>query len=90
MSVAPMSAAADEVHYLDDVAAFQRVRSEHVAVAKDRSVVLYDNQSRVDSERAKQLAKRAISRNLPRGSVHRQRDRPVRARRLHHTPKYSG
>jgi hypothetical protein len=85
-----MSAASDEVDYLENVTALESARCEGFTIAQDRAVVFHYHKPGIDSQRAKQLAKRTIPWNLPRGSVHRQRDRPVRARRLHHTPKYSG
>src|SRR6266496_4517448 len=85
----PMSAASDEVNYLDDVAAVKRMGVKAVAISENRPVVLDHNESRIDSERVEQLAKRAVTRYLPRGSVHRQSDRLFRGRRLHHRLKYS-
>ena len=74
---------------LNDVAAGQWLGSVFVAVAKNRAVVLDDDETRVEAERAEELRQRAILRYLPGRAVHRQGDYPARSSPDHRL-KYSG
>jgi len=85
-----MSAAADEVDDLEHVPACERLSGVLLTIAKNRSIVLDDNQAWIQAERAKELRQRAIPRNLPWRAVHRQGDDPARFRSPNHTLKYSG
>jgi hypothetical protein len=53
--VPAISATSDEVDYLHDITAGERMRREFFAIAENCAVVLHDNQSRIYFERTEQL-----------------------------------
>ena len=74
---------------LDDVTVAERQRGVRVPVTKNRSVVLDYDEPGIYSKRSEQACNRAVTLQLPWGSVHHQGDYPARFRRLNHMLKYS-
>ena len=84
-----MSAPTDEVDDLHNVTVVQIQLGIRVPVAKDRAIVLNDDEARIDIERAEEARDGAVTLKLPRRSVHHQGDRRGRFRSLNHRLKYS-
>ena len=83
------SPASDEVDDLNNVSTGEGLCCEPVAVAKDRAIVLDNDEPRIDAQGAEELRQCAIPRNLPESAVHRQGDDLARFRSSNHELKDS-
>src|ERR1035437_7561645 len=81
------SATTHEMHYLDRIPIVESVHRVSLTVAKNRAIVLDNDEPRIDSERCEQPCDGAMRRHLPGCPVHDQRDHFARRRMRNHMPK---